>query len=294
MTWKKFLLSSAILYLFLFDDNHVLARDSFHEGQTRGKKHFSKIIGGEQPKPGSSSANDVSSQAPTKFFCNVGTTFELIIKFDNSRNETSWNVVDVCDNNKEVTSGAGNDTDSESERVYYKDCLTTTKKYRFTIHDSSGDGFSSGGYSDVYYDDNAAVRVEGNFGNSAYLEFGDKCPKPTCSSVGNLSFLRKKFCKGRTNSSNSKFARHWQVKDGEEEDVLNTVCKFKECKKSDCCEKGRRKCTNTGNKGLVQGGFTDRMCGNNKKLKDVKKLKRSPCTGQDGFKCTKKDCCIAI
>jgi len=281
MTWKKFLLSSAILYLFLFDDNHVLARDSFHEGQTGGKKHFSKIIGGEQPKPGSPSANDVISQEPTIFQCSIGIAFTAFIYFENSPNEMSWNVVDVCDDNEEVASGEDDDD------VIYKACLTSS--YRFTIR-SSGDGFGSEGYSIVFIDQEKTI-LNGSFGNSAYLEFGEtECPKPKCSSVGNHFYLRKTFCKGRANSSNSKFARHWKV---EQADVLNTECKWKECKKSDCCKKGpQRKCTNTGLKGIVEGGFTKEKCGKNKELKE--ELKDSPCTGKDGFKCTKKDCCNAI
>jgi len=238
------------------------------------------------------------SLAPTSFVCNDGTKFKLEIQFDEYPDETSWDVVDVCDDDKEVASGEGSDNDDSELRVYNK-CLTTTTKYNFTIYDSYGDGLCDNGYCGEYtvtYGDNEEIYGNGDFGNSTSLEFGElECPNPTCSSVGYHRYLRKTFCKGRANSSNSKFARHWKVKDGEREDVLNTVCKSKPCEKSDCCEEGgQRKCTNTGNKGFVEGGFTKEMCGQFQELKAKKELKDSPCTGQDGFKCTKKDCCNAI
>jgi len=309
MTWKKFLLSSAVLYLFLFDDIHVLARTSFHEGQTGGKKYFSKIIGGEQPDPGSPNANDVPSQDP--IVCENGTKLKVEIQFDGFPNETSWDLVNVCDDNKEVASGEGVYGDDYGKLRIYNKCLTRKTKYKFTIYDSKRDGFCGNDYREFAYcygnytvaygvkEDNVVADGNGDFGYSSSHEFGmpgqSDCTKPKCSSVGYHFHLRKTFCKGRANSSNSKFARHWKIKDGEKEDVLNTRCKFKPCKKSDCCEKGgQRKCTNTGNKGFVQGGFTQDMCGKFKKLKTKKELKDSPCTGQDGFKCTKKDCCNVI
>jgi len=48
---------------------------------------------------------------------------------------------------------------------------------------------------------------------------------------------------------------------------------------------------NAGNKGLIEGGFTQEMCGKNRKLRPKYKLKLMACTGKNGAKCLKKNCC---
>jgi len=121
----------------------------------------------------------------------------------------------------------------------------------------------------------------------------EECFTATCRSVGYHYELKETFCTGRANKSSAKYARHWKIKPGSKEDILNTECETNVCKKKDCCVMGgERKCSNTGNNGFIKGGFTQKMCGNAKKLMSKNKLKNRACTGKNGFKCTQANCCV--
>jgi len=116
--------------------------------------------------------------------------------------------------------------------------------------------------------------------------------QPTCRSIGTYNHLRKKYCKGRGNKKELKFPRHWKIPPGPQQDVLTKQCEEAQCKKKDCCTLGpMRKCSNTGDKGLIKGGFTQKMCGEKLRLKGHKGLKKSPCTTKKGT-CTKANCCV--
>jgi len=113
----------------------------------------------------------------------------------------------------------------------------------------------------------------------------------TCKSKGWYSYLKNKYCVGRVNKK-GKFPRFWKIKEGTKKEVLNMECQKKNCKKIECCDKGLpRKCTNTGNEGLVKGGFTQEMCGNKWTLLPYQDRKNIACAGKNGEICRKRDCC---
>jgi len=118
-------------------------------------------------------------------------------------------------------------------------------------------------------------------------------PDFTCRNVGTYKYLKKNFCTGRANKPSLKFARFWKIKPGTKDNVLDTVCsQADECFKTNCCVMGpSRKCSNTGNKGTIKGGFTQKMCGKGWKLLSKKRLNKEPCTGKNGFRCMKGNCC---
>jgi len=106
----------------------------------------------------------------------------------------------------------------------------------------------------------------------------------TCKSLGTFTYLKNTYCKGLVGTS-KKFKRYWEVKPG----VVRIECRTKKCKKKDCCLKGQpRKCSNTDNKGKLGKGFTQKMCGNKRKLFARVRLTREPCSSK---KCKKSDCC---
>lgn len=114
----------------------------------------------------------------------------------------------------------------------------------------------------------------------------------TCRDKGKYSFLEKKFCTGLANKVGAKYARYWQVKKGTKNEVLDMECKSNICEQKDCCKRGPpRKCINTDNKGLKEGGFTETMCGNGWKLKPLNKRKKAACKGKKG-QCMRKNCCV--
>jgi len=113
----------------------------------------------------------------------------------------------------------------------------------------------------------------------------------TCGDVGSYSALNNEFCNVRANKKSARYPKYWEIMDGTKAEVLDTECKTNSCAKKDCCVKGRsRKCNNTGKKGQ-KGAFTQKMCGNKKTLKPQDQLKKTACTGSNGYKCTKKNCC---
>jgi len=108
---------------------------------------------------------------------------------------------------------------------------------------------------------------------------------------GLYSDLQTKFCRGRANWDD-KFPIFWTAS-LDKNQFKNKECNTNVCEKSECCLTGpQRTCANTGKKGLVCGGFTKKMCGNDYKLKSKKKRAKTPCTGRNGARCTVMDCCV--
>jgi len=131
-----------------------------------------------------------------------------------------------------------------------------------------------------------AARNDGNDINSGHVrifELPARC--------GLYSDLQTKFCRGRANWAD-KFPIFWTVS-LDKNKLKNKYCNTRVCKKSECCLLGpERTCANTGKKGLVCGGFTKQMCARGHKLKGKKQRATTPCTGNNGVRCTVKDCCF--
>jgi len=120
-------------------------------------------------------------------------------------------------------------------------------------------------------------------------------PITLCGDVFKYRYLKNRLCKGRASEFESGFPIFWTVS-GQEEAMVKE-CESSSCGQSDCCELGEeRKCSNTGKRGAVEGGFTQEMCGKPKKwrLLDQDILEMTPCTKRDGKSCHKTDCCERV
>jgi len=119
----------------------------------------------------------------------------------------------------------------------------------------------------------------------------NNCGVTLCKSFGSYDFIKKTLCVGRAKDEENKFPIFWKISKNKKK-VLNKECASSTCKASDCCNLGpERKCSTTGVKGLVNGGFTQKMCGNKFTLRKSWQLKNIPCTNQNGKKCKKQECC---
>jgi len=107
--------------------------------------------------------------------------FKLTLKTDNYPAETTWDLVNTC-NNERITGGPY----SERMTEYIKEEELSPAKYRFTISDSWGDGiccgYGSGSYKVEY--DGDIKKEGGQFTSSEVTTFGE-CPPDPASAASN-------------------------------------------------------------------------------------------------------------
>jgi len=148
------------------------------------------------------------------------------------------------------------------------------------------------GYSVAMSDDGARIAIGAQYNADNGRDSGHvRVFQLSLSRCGSYSYLRTKFCSGRANEGD-KFPIFWTVSKDKNK-LQNIECNTNVCQRSECCLTGpERMCANTGNKGLVCGGFTKQMCGSGYKLKGKKQRATTPCTRKDGARCTVKNCCL--
>ncbi len=130
-----------------------------------------------------SSAIDTAgiSRRTTSPICNESESlFQVELKTDNFPRSTSWELLDVNNNNQTVYSveqGAYNQSNSLHEKIR---CILSDSCYKFIIHDSDGDGIccsSGNGYYKLIYED-FFVGEGGEFGSSEESTlFGNACSR---------------------------------------------------------------------------------------------------------------------
>jgi len=108
--------------------------------------------------------------------------FKLTLKTDNYPSETTWDLVNTCNNQRVISGGPYSNKLTE----YTKEEELSPAQYRFTISDSWGDGiccgYGSGSYKVEY--DGATKKEGGQFGRSEVTTFG-ACSPDSASAASN-------------------------------------------------------------------------------------------------------------
>ena len=119
------------------------------------------------------------TESPTDAPTGSGGLFELNLLTDNYPGETTWTLVDDCNNGAVVLTGGPYATKASS--FVTPDTLPRSK-YTFTITDAESDGICCGQYGDGSYTvkwDNAVIQTGGQFQATDTVSFGE------CSSASN-------------------------------------------------------------------------------------------------------------
>lgn len=106
---------------------------------------------------------------------------EMILLTDKYPSETSWNIVDNCNNDEVVMSGGNY---AEQSKNYATSANVKESKYTLTINDAYGDGMCCGQGSGSYHVkfNDKIVAVGGEFGNIKTQTWGScETPAPTPS-----------------------------------------------------------------------------------------------------------------
>ncbi len=128
------------------------------------------------------------SEAPSQSPTTVNPELQISVKTDRYPQETSWRIVDVCDENKEILSGGSY---TVKNNIYTTNAVVAPSRYRITMRDAWGDGMcckhGNGGY-EVHYRGELVVSG-GNFESLDTDEFGEEaCPaSPSPSSYPSSS-----------------------------------------------------------------------------------------------------------